>query len=462
MAGPGMVLVLAWVSAALGPIVAIVLIRRLLRGRRIFLAGGLGAFIAAGWGLGVWAFLIEPATLTVRHVTVESATWQGPPLRIGVISDTHVAAPHTDVARIDRLVARMNAEHPELVVLLGDYAGGHEPAAVRRQPEQSKIIQGVEAFAALSAPLGVHGVLGNHDSWYDDTAISAALTRSGVRVLDNRAERVARPGGAFWIAGLADMDSPREPPRVAATLDQVTDAAPVLVLTHWPDPFADVPAGVALTLAGHTHCGQVNLPMFGRLVHASRMSERWACGLYDEGGRKLFVTGGVGVSILPVRFRAPPEIVILTLKRSIPAPVADTPDLINDLCAPFVSSGRPRRAFEEAAVALGGRRLATGHYAFPGPRSVVLEGVGSDRECAVTWDGDQARRLEWTTFSRRTGHDGWTSSSWVRDRDCARSGGWFLQMTDVMGTGLCAALSINNAGTQATTTVRVSTRRQRR
>ena len=316
MAGPGVVLVMAWIGAVFGPIVCIVLIRRLLRSRRIFLASSLGVIAALGWGLGVWAFLIEPATMTVRHVTIESATWRGPPLRIGVISDTHVAAPHTDVARIERLVARMNGQRPDAVVLLGDYAGGHEPAATRARPEQSEILRGVEAFRSLSAPLGVHGVLGNHDSWYDDAAISAALRRAGVSVLDNRAERIGRPGGAFWLAGLADMESPREPPLVGATLGQVTDDAPVIVLTHWPDPFVDVPGRVALTLAGHTHCGQVNLPLFGRLVHASRMSERWACGLYDEGGRKLFVTGGVGVSILPIRFRAPPEIVIVTLRAS--------------------------------------------------------------------------------------------------------------------------------------------------
>ncbi|WP_426028967.1 metallophosphoesterase [Brevundimonas sp. TWP2-3-4b2] len=314
MAGPGVVLVMAWIGAVFGPIVCIVLIRRLLRSRRIFLAGTLGAAFAIAWGLGVWAFLIEPATLTVRHVTVESTQWRGPPLRIGVISDTHVAAPHTDVARIERLVVRMNAERPDVVVLLGDYAGGHEPAALRARPEQSKILRGVEAFRGLSAPLGVHGVLGNHDSWYDDAAISAALTRAGVRVLDNRAERIARPGSAFWVAGLADLHSPRQPPTVSGTLRDVTDAAPIIVLTHWPDPFVDVPERVALTLAGYTHCGQVNLPLLGRLVHASAMSERWACGLYDEGGRKLFVTGGVGVSILPVRFRAPPEIVIVTLR----------------------------------------------------------------------------------------------------------------------------------------------------
>jgi predicted MPP superfamily phosphohydrolase len=321
MAGPDMVLVMAWVGAVLGPIVCVLLIRRLLRGRRIILAWSLGTVVAVCWFLGVWALLVEPTTLTVRHVSVESATWRGPPLRIGIISDTHVAAPHTDVARIERLVARMNAERPDVVMLLGDYAGGHEPASVRSAPERSEILSGVEAFRGLSAPLGVHGVLGNHDSWYDDAAISAALSRAGVRVLDNHAERVARPGGVFWIAGLADMESPREPPRVSATLREVTDDAPILVLTHWPDPFVDVPGVVALTLAGHTHCGQVNLPLFGRLVHASPMSERWACGLYDEGGRKLFVTGGVGVSILPVRFRARPEIVILTLTAP---PVAGT------------------------------------------------------------------------------------------------------------------------------------------
>lgn len=309
-----MVLVMAWFGVILGPIVCAFLIRRLLRDRRIIFASGLGLIAAIGWGLGVWAFLIEPTTLTVRHVTVESRQWRGPPLRIGVISDTHVAAPHIDVARVEGLVARMNAERPDVVVLLGDYAGGHEPAARRARPEQSEILAGVEAFRGLSAPLGVHAVLGNHDSWYDDAAISTALIRAGVGVLDNRAERVVRPGGPFWLAGLADMESPREPPRVGTTLRQVSDGAPVIVLTHWPDPFVDVPDRVAVTLAGHTHCGQVNLPIFGRLVHASRMSERWACGLYDEGGRKLFVTGGVGVSILPVRFRAPPEIVVLTLR----------------------------------------------------------------------------------------------------------------------------------------------------
>ena len=313
MAGPGFVLVLAWIGAIVGPLLSFVIIRRLLRGRRIFLAWTLAGIVGLGWGLGVWAFMAEPNTLTVRHVTVESAQWRGPPLRIGIISDTHVSAPHVDVARVQRLIRRMNAEHPDMVVLLGDYAGGHEPAAVRAAPERSKILSGVSAFSALRSPLGTFGVLGNHDSWFDEASTERVLKAAGVGVLENSAIPVARPSGPFWIAGLADLESRRNVTSVPRALAGVPDGEPVILLTHWPDPFAEVPDRVALTLAGHTHCGQVVLPFLGRLVHASEMSKRWACGLYDEGGRKLFVTGGVGVSILPVRFRAPPEIVILTL-----------------------------------------------------------------------------------------------------------------------------------------------------
>ena len=314
MAGPELVLVLAWIGAVVGPLVCALLIRRLLRSRRIFLGWSLAGAAAVGWGLGVWAFMVEPNTLTVRQVTVESPQWRGPPLRVGIISDTHVAAPHMDVARVRGLVDRMNAERPDVVVLLGDYAGGHEPAAVRAASDRSDVLQGVEAFRALKSPLGTFAVLGNHDSWFDDRATAAALARADVVLLENRAVRVARPGGAFWVGGLADMDSRRLTTSVPQTLAHADDDAPVIVLSHWPDPFAEVPDRVALTLAGHTHCGQVNLPILGRPVLPSAGSYRWPCGLYDEGGRKLFVTGGVGVSILPVRFRAPPEIVILTLR----------------------------------------------------------------------------------------------------------------------------------------------------
>src|SRR5437867_6614445 len=94
---------------------------------------------------------------------------------------------------------------------------------------------------------------------------------------------------------------------------KIDDAGPVLVLMHNPDLFPEVPERVSLTLAGHTHGGQVDLPIAGRLIVPSRFGQRYAYGLVEENGKKLIVTGGIGTSILPVRFRVPPEVVILTL-----------------------------------------------------------------------------------------------------------------------------------------------------
>ena len=313
MTGRSLVL-LAWIGAVIGLPIALTAWALLRRSGRLRLAWATTGLLLVAWSLGVWAFLIEPNLLVVRTVTIESRTWTGPPVRLGLISDTHVAAPHVDPARVARVAARMNAQNPDLVLLLGDYAGGHEAAAIRAAPARSEVLRGVAAFKGLRPRLGVYAVLGNHDWWYDGGATERALARAGARVLENQALRVDRPEGAFWVAGLADLDSKRAAPSYPQALSGVPTSEPVVVMTHWPDPFAQAPDRVALTVAGHTHCGQVNLPVLGRLVHASHASRQWGCGAYVDHGRNLFVTGGVGVSILPVRFRAPPEIVIVTLK----------------------------------------------------------------------------------------------------------------------------------------------------
>ncbi len=273
---------------------------------------GLGLFLIA-YGLGVWAFLIEPETLVVRRISVESPQWSGPPLRIGVISDTHVGAPHMDAARARSVVAQMNGERPDVVVLLGDYVGRHQPGPDRPPAERAEIMKGVAALGSLKAPLGVVAILGNHDWWYDGAVVARTLTGAHVSVLENQAMRLDRPGGALWIAGLEDMESLRAAPSPARALAAVPMGEPVILLMHEPDAYPAVPQRVALSLAGHTHCGQVVLPIVGRLIHASPGAKRWPCGLYRDGGRPLFVTAGVGTSILPARFRAPPEIVVITL-----------------------------------------------------------------------------------------------------------------------------------------------------
>jgi predicted MPP superfamily phosphohydrolase len=268
---------------------------------------------AFGYGLHVYAWLIEPRMLVVRRVDIASERWRGAPIAIAVISDTHVGSPHVDARRMAGIVERTNALRPDLVVLLGDYAGSHEPASERQEAERSEILTGVAAFARLQAPLGVAAVLGNHDSWYGLGPIVRALKAAGVTVLWNQHVVKDRPGGTFVIAGLADDDTGN--PDFERAL---ADAPPIdtIVLSHSPDPFPDMPAAPALMLAGHTHCGQVSVPFFGRPITPTRSGQRYACGRTDEGERILYTSAGIGTSLLPVRFRNPPEIVLLTLHAS--------------------------------------------------------------------------------------------------------------------------------------------------
>ena len=151
-------------------------------------------------------------------------------------------------------------------------------------------------------------MLGNHDWWYDGEHVRRALTAAGIPVLENQAIHV---GNVFWLGGIADQWT--RDPDIAGTLKQVTRDDPVVLITHNPDIFPEVPARVSLTLAAHTHGGQVQLPIVGTLITTSKLG--YNAGEFVEQGRHLFVTTGIGTSILPVRFGVPPEIVILTLSK---------------------------------------------------------------------------------------------------------------------------------------------------
>jgi uncharacterized protein len=128
--------------------------------------------------------------------------------------------------------------------------------------------------------------------------------------------RIERDGQAIWLAGLKDIWTNR--PDIEGTLQKVSDESPVIVLTHNPDLFVRIPQRVILTLAGHTHGGQVYLPLAGRIRVPSEFGQRYAAGHVLENNHHLYVTTGIGTSIIPVRFLVPPEIVILTLKTSAP------------------------------------------------------------------------------------------------------------------------------------------------
>jgi uncharacterized protein len=273
------------------------------RRARLTAAGGLAA-------LGVWAAWIEPRRLAVRSLHLELPQWPArlDGLRVGVLSDLHAGVPHMGLDRIGRAVDALNDHAPDVHLLLGDHLDASQRWRRRVQPEVV-----AAQLARLHAPLGTLSVIGNHDWRNSGDRMWRALAAEGVTVLEDRAVRLDGPRGPLWIAGLADLRHRR--PSVTRALSAVPPDAPVLLLTHDPDAFPAVPRRVALTLAGHTHGGQVAIPLVRRPLLPSRFGERYARGHIVEHGRHLFVSSGLGTSGLPVRLLAPPEVVVLTLAK---------------------------------------------------------------------------------------------------------------------------------------------------
>jgi predicted MPP superfamily phosphohydrolase len=276
--------------------------------KSIFLAL-LAATLIAGGAFAVKAFWIEPRSLVITRADIAVAQWpaEARPLRVAVLADIQPAGPHVTAERVAEVVAETNALEPDLVVLLGDYVSLMRLSTSHVPPKATAAV-----LAKLRAPLGVHAVLGNHDWWLDGRYIRRLLEEAGIRVYENEAWPVdATDGRRLWIAGLADLSA--RTVDLPGTLAQVTDDAPVLLLSHSPDVFPEVPERVALTLAGHTHGGQFNLPFVGRLIVPSRFGQRYAYGHIVEGGRQMFVSSGIGNAILPARYGVPPEIVLLRI-----------------------------------------------------------------------------------------------------------------------------------------------------
>jgi uncharacterized protein len=269
------------------------------------LIGGLAAALA-GWG-----FWVEPRRLVRREQTVALQGWplalDG--LRVAVASDLHVGSPHVPLARLPAIVAAINGADADLILLGGDYLVARVLGG-RLVPAEAV----VRGLAGLKASLGVYAVLGNHDRRRGRAPASVAAFAGGhLQLLENRVVRVERNGAGFWLAGLGDWK--HGSPDVPGTLAQVTDDAPVIALTHNPDLFPHLPERIALTVCGHTHTGQVRLPLVGPLYTASRHGRRYAQGLIREGQKQLYVSAGIGTSWLPLRFGAPPEIAVLTITR---------------------------------------------------------------------------------------------------------------------------------------------------
>lgn len=263
----------------------------------------------------VWGFWWEPSMLIERDYTLRVPNWprQCNGLRVDVVSDLHVGSPNNGIVKLDRLVDKLSASDSDVVLMAGDYVilsvlfGSYvEPKVVARH------------LKPLTARKRVYAVLGNHDWWKDGMLVRREFESAGIVILENRSTSVDVRDCRFWIAGIGDLWEGK--PDIGRSLAAIPADAPILALTHNPDLFPDMPARVALTIAGHTHGGQVHLPLLGRPVVPSKLGDRYAIGEVVEGGRHLFVTPGIGTSILPVRFGVPPEISRLTIRRTPATP----------------------------------------------------------------------------------------------------------------------------------------------
>ena len=240
-----------------------------------------------------------------RDLTVELAALpQGTrPLKVVVMSDFHVARFGNTQARLRETIGRVEALRPDIVLLAGDFVssknlGGYSARA------------SVAAFSRLKAPLGVLAVLGNRDqpnSGRPDV-VRRALQEVGVRVLDNEAVRA----GPLAVIGVSDAFSGHARQRVAVQAGRRAGGVPI-VFMHSPDPIPELAPDIQLAVAGHTHCGQIVLPLIGAVETESRYRQHYLCGVVREGRRTTITTSGLGVSRLPFRLGAPPDFWVITL-----------------------------------------------------------------------------------------------------------------------------------------------------
>jgi predicted MPP superfamily phosphohydrolase len=253
----------------------------------------------------VWGFVWEPGRLVQRDYTIALPHWspQCDGLRADVVADIHTGSPRNGVDKLDRVVRELSASDSDVVILAGDY--------VILKVFLGKYVT-PEVVAAHLKPLLAHkrvyAVLGNHDWWKNGARVRHALESIGVTVLENQATEVSFGQCRVWLVGVGDLWEGH--PDVGRAFSAIDDDAPAIAITHNPDIFPEIPGRASLVIAGHTHGGQVNL-LPGR--PSMRFGHYIAGPIFDH-GRQLFVTPGIGTSILPFRFRVPPEISRLTLR----------------------------------------------------------------------------------------------------------------------------------------------------
>jgi uncharacterized protein len=233
---------------------------------------------------------------------------------IALLSDFHYD-PYFSVHPLRAAIPMVNTLQAELIVLTGDFVSTPlfgDPAAGAADAEPC-----AQLLRQLKAPHGVWAVMGNHDCFTDADRVTNALRAVGILVLDNQSVPIERDGARFWLSGVDDVLVGAHD--LNATLRPIPTGEPTVLLAHEPD-YADYVDyvghhSVDLQLSGHSHGGQVR-PPFLRPLYLPDLARKYIWGLYKIGALTLYTNPGLGTVGVPVRWNCPPEITLLTIRRS--------------------------------------------------------------------------------------------------------------------------------------------------
>jgi predicted MPP superfamily phosphohydrolase len=287
--------------------------------RRDFLKFGFRGAIAATLGKGFYNTTSEQIELVRVPVKIRNlpAPLQG--LKIGLLTDMHssLIVSSNLIATAGQLIM---SEKPDLIVMTGDYISGSTKflsGSIGKFKEEY-LIRCADALSQLKAPLGVYGVLGNHDFWAGTEAVKhiceTFTMRIGMVWLRNSSVELKKSGTSFNLLGVDDYwESSCSLPSACKGID--TDTIRIL-LSHNPDindEISSLGERIDLVLTGHTHGGQIVVPFLGQPIMPSKFGQKYRAGLVHDGDRQTYVSRGVGCLLAPVRFNCLPEATVVTL-----------------------------------------------------------------------------------------------------------------------------------------------------
>lgn len=245
----------------------------------------------------------EARSITITRHTLGLRKWPSAfdGLTVAFLTDLH-CSPLTPPAFLTQVIAETNRLKPDLILLGGDY--------VTRGTDYVRPVG--EVLAKLQAPMGVYSVLGNHDHFAAPDLVRSALRQAGIVDVNNAGHWLTSGGSRIRIAGVGDLWEDKQDLKTA--LSGATEEDAVILLSHNPDyAMRLTDRRVRLVLSGHTHGGQIILPGLGAAVTNSSYGNRLLSGLIAFETFQLYVSRGLGTVVVPLRYRCPPEIVLLTL-----------------------------------------------------------------------------------------------------------------------------------------------------